>query len=285
MRISARTKILGVFGDPVGHSLSPVMHNAAIEALGIDYLYLPFHVTSEGLPGAIAGVRAMEFAGVNCTIPHKEAVGALLDDVSESAKILESVNTVINRGGKLFGDSTDGPGFLRSVEEHWGKIDGCRALVLGAGGSSKAVCFALAGQGCKIRIANRTFARGAELANKLNSICGGGTADVVELSPESLERTVHGTDILVNTTSVGMWPKETVTPIEKSYIRNHLLIYDLVYSPNPTRLVAEAREVGAKAECGLGMLVWQGALSFEMWTSCPAPVTIMRDSLVNALAT
>ena len=186
MKTSAKTKVLGVFGDPVEHSLSPVMHSAAIEALGIDYIYLPFHVRAGDLPAAIAGVRAMEFAGVNCTIPHKEAVGALLDQVSETAALLKSVNTVVNRDGKLVGESTDGAGFLKSVEEHWGKINGCSALVLGAGGSSRAVCFALAGIGCSVRVANRTLSRAQELAESLNGAFGAGIAEAIPLKPESL---------------------------------------------------------------------------------------------------
>lgn len=277
------TRILGVFGHPIAHSLSPVMHNAAIRALNIDYVYVPFHVPPGNLGDAIRGVRAMEIAGINVTIPHKEQVIEFLDEVSDYSRQIRSVNTVTNVDGHLKGDTTDGPGFLRSAEAAWGKLDGCRALILGAGGSAKAVAFSLAGIGCEIVIANRTVERAAELSAGLKKVFETGTFRVVELGGQALGEEIPRIDLVVNTTSVGMHPDVDGIPIAPELLRRNLLVYDLVYNPARTRLICEAEERGASAVSGLKMLVYQGALSFEMWTGIQAPVDVMEEAAKRAL--
>ena len=279
MNVLGNTKILGVFGHPVSHSLSPVMHNAAIEALNIDYVYVPFHVLPEDLEAAIGGVRALRIAGVNVTIPHKEKVLDLIDRVGEVAARIGSCNTVVNRDGRLVGESTDGPGFLRSAEAQWGKLDGCAVLILGAGGSAKAVAFALAQIGCKITIANRTHRRAVELDASLRAAFEGCASRVVTLDEEELAGEVSKADLVVNTTSVGMHPDVDSIPLSPDLLRPGLLVYDLVYNPLRTRLVSEAQDRGARAMSGLKMLVYQGALSFEMWTGIQPPVDVMEDAL------
>ena len=273
------TKVLGVLGHPITHSLSPVMHNAAIEALNIDYVYVPFHVLPEDLEQAVRGLRALSIAGVNVTIPHKEQIIEHLDGVGESAARIRSVNTVINCNGRLKGETTDGPGFLRSAEAAWGKFDGANVLILGAGGSAKAVAFALADAGCRIVIANRTTQRGVALAQALTEVFGDGRSTAVPLLSEELPDQVRGADVLVNTSSVGMHPDVDGIPLSPELLRRDLLVYDLIYNPAKTRLVREAEARGAHAVTGLKMLVYQGALSFEMWTGVEAPIEVMENAL------
>lgn len=283
MNVLGVTRVLGVFGHPIAHSLSPVMHNAAIRALNIDYIYVPFHVLPENLEQAIWGVRSLQIAGVNVTIPHKERIIPFLDEVSDYSRQIRSVNTVINRDGHLRGETTDGPGFLRSAEAAWGKLDGCRALILGAGGAAKAVAFALAGAGCEIIIANRTIERAVGLSDALSEVFKSGKFRVVSLDDKALGEEIPRIDLVVNTTSVGMHPDIDGIPIAPGLLRKGLLVYDLVYNPARTRLVCEAEERGASAITGLKMLVYQGALSFEMWTGIQAPVDIMEDAAKRAL--
>ncbi len=279
MNILGNTKVLGVFGHPITHSLSPVMHNAAIEALDIDYIYVPFHVLPEDLGQAVEGVRALGVAGVNVTIPHKEEIIGHLDDVGELAARIRSVNTVINRDGRLRGETTDGPGFLRSAEAAWGRLDGANVVVIGAGGSAKAVAFALADAGCSIVIANRTGQRGVELAKVLEEVFGQGRSTAVPLQGGELAERVRAADVLVNTTSVGMHPDVDGIPLPPELLRPGLRVYDLIYNPSTTRLVREAEAIGAHAVSGLKMLVYQGALSLEMWTGVEAPVDVMERAL------
>jgi len=283
VNVLGHTRVLGVFGHPISHSLSPVMHNAAIEALDIDYIYVPFHVMPENLGKAVEGIRALEIAGVNVTIPHKERIIEYLDEASDYSMQIRSVNTVINENGRLRGDTTDGPGFVRSAEAAWGKLDGCRVLILGAGGSAKAVSFALARIGCQVTIANRTRERAVELAEGLKAVFGKGVPEVVGLRVEELADVIRETDMVVNTTSVGMHPDVDGIPLPPDLLYPNLLVYDLVYNPAKTRLVSEAESRGAMAMTGLKMLVYQGAISFEMWTGREAPVDVMEKAAVRAL--
>jgi len=290
-RALGSTRVLGVFGHPISHSLSPVMHNAAIRALNIDYIYVPFHVLPDDLPMAVSGVRGLQIAGINVTIPHKEAIIECLDEVTDYSRQIRSVNTVINVNGHLKGDTTDGPGFVRSAEAAWGKIDGSRVLILGAGGSAKAVAFALARIGCEIVIANRTRERAVELVEGLGNVFGGSesirdlekTFRVAGLDEQELREEIARTDLLINTTSVGMHPDVDSIPIPPDLLRSNLMVYDLVYNPGRTRLVVEAEKRGASAVTGLKMLVYQGALSFEMWTGIEAPVDVMEEAALQAL--
>lgn len=283
MNVLGHTKVLGVFGDPIAHSLSPVMHNAAIRWLNVDYIYVPFHVLPKNLPEAIKGISAMGLAGVNVTIPHKEQVIEYLDEISERSAQIRSVNTIVNVDGRLRGDTTDGPGFIRSATAEWGKLDGCKALILGAGGSAKAVAFALAEIGCEIIVANRTRRRAVELVEGLNQVFEAGKFGAAGLSEQELIDEMPGVDLVVNTTSVGMHPDVDSIPVPPELLHPRLLVYDLVYSPVRTRLVAEAEKCGARAMNGLSMLVYQGAISFEMWTGFQAPISVMEKAILNTL--
>ncbi len=276
--VSGRTKVLAVFGCPVEHSLSPAMHNAAIRALGLDYVYVPFRVEPDELPQAVAGLRSMRFAGVNLTIPLKERAVDLVDELSDEAARIGAVNTLWFREGRLVGDSTDGPGFLRSLES---AVEGIpeSALILGAGGSARAVCHALAGRGVTLAIANRTMARAESLAGELP----GDGVRVVPWTDDDLRSACAEVGLVVNCTSVGMTPNIGGSPLPPGCLKTGQLIYDLIYSPPETRLLKEARECGAVAMNGVLMLVHQGACSFELWTGVRPPMDVMERAVTERI--
>ncbi len=281
MNVLGSTRVLGVFGHPISHSLSPVMQNAAIRAMNIDYVYVPFHVMPEDLAKAVEGIKALQLAGVNVTIPHKERIIEYLDEVSDYSREIGSVNTVINLNGVLRGDTTDGPGFIRSAETAWGDLNGCRTVILGAGGSAKAIAFALARIGCKIVVANRTYRRAVELVESLKATFANGDFESIELKKELLASRLENADLLVNTTSVGMFPDVYGIPLSPDLLHSKLMVYDLVYNPMKTRLVDEAQRRGARAMTGLGMLVHQGALSLRMWTGLEPPIDVMERAVLE----
>ena len=283
--ITARTRICGLIGDPVGHSMSPAMHNAAFSSLGLDYAYLPFRVEKERLASAIEGVRALGIRGLNVTIPHKVAVMPFLDGLDPLAERIGAVNTIVNDNGHLQGYNTDAGGFLKALLAGGIEPDGKRVVILGAGGASRAVSFALAERGAAIVILNRPpeMDWAVELAASLSRFSDKGVR-ALELNEQNLRAVLEPADILVNATSVGMSPNVSQTPVAKGLLRSGLVVFDVIYNPVTTRLLAEAREVGAEAIGGLDMLVWQGALAFEMWTGLKAPVDIMKAEATRALA-
>lgn len=276
--LTGSTKVLAVFGCPVEHSLSPAMHNAAIAALGLDYIYVPFHVEPAGLADAIAGVRAMGFAGVNLTIPLKEAAVDMVDGLSEQAARVRSVNTLWWNNGRLMGDSTDGEGFLRSLQAEV-EIIPSQALVLGAGGSSRAICFALAERGVNLTIANRTVERARRIAGLISGV----RVDVINMDECALRSAAGMASLIVNCTPVGMTPRMGESPLDKSFISSRHVVYDLVYNPIETTLMQDAKQQGAKAINGVKMLVCQGAVSFELWTGVKPPLEIMEDEVLRTL--
>jgi shikimate dehydrogenase len=286
--ISGRTKICGIFGCPVGHTFSPALHNAAFEAAGLDYVYVPFEAAPGCLAAAIESIRALGLAGVNVTIPHKEAVLPLLDGLSGEAKVIGAVNTIINRSGYLYGDNTDGKGFLSALKETGFDPAGKTVLFLGAGGAARAVAvqLALAGAG-KLIFTNRTGVRAGELAGFVAEKTG---VRVELLSWPDREgdklpdRALTGSDLVVQATSLGMSPKvnETV-PLPFERFRPGQVASDLVYNPVETLFLKRAGEAGAVTVSGLGMLLHQGALAFELWTGVSAPLKVMREALKKEL--
>ena len=283
MTVTGRTKVVGVWGHPVGHSRSPAMHNAALASLGLDWVYVPFEVAPDDAAAAVAGLRALGLVGVNVTVPLKERILPLLDVVDEAAARIGSVNTIHNQGGRLHGYSTDGAGFLRSLEAAGQPARGRQVLLLGAGGSGRAVAFALAARGCRCRISNRTEERASALAN-----------DVNKWFPEAASVVQWGGpagafDLLVNTTSLGMSPSEDALPaLPPDVFADRPFVYDLVYVPAQTRLLAAAAAAGCETRNGVEMLVWQGALALALWTGRSAeemPVAIMEAAVRATLLT
>jgi len=278
LKITSRTGLYGIIGNPISHSLSPVMQNAAFEAAGLDAVYLALHVESSLLRQAIEGFRAINLLGFSVTIPHKVAVMKYLDELDGSAATIGAVNTVVNREGKLIGYNTDGIGALAALREAGVDLQGRRILLLGAGGAARALAFSLAETAERITILNRTVSKAEGLAEDVQKVTGTnvvhGRLDPLTLSVES-----SSADLLVNATSVGMHPKPDETPIDAKLLRPDMVVFDIVYSPLETRLLREARETGAKCVGGLMMLVHQGAKAFELWTGKKAPIPMMTEAL------
>jgi len=282
--LSGRTRVVAVFGYPVQHSLSPGMHNAAFQALELDYVYVPFNVHPDDLENALGGIRALGIVGANLTIPHKERAVELLDSVSPEALQIGSVNTVHNVDGILKGYSTDGEGFMRSLEAEGKSADGSRAVVLGAGGSARAVVHALAVHGAQVSVVNRTASRAVDLAEQLSGVLPGGRGSVRAIALDSTEarNAIEEADLLVNCTSVGMHPNTEEQPIPSEWLHDRLFVYDLIYNPLKTRLLEAAEAAGARGANGVGMLVYQGAISFEIWTGRKPPTEIMEQAITGA---
>ncbi|WP_456426013.1 shikimate dehydrogenase [Desulfurobacterium sp.] len=278
LRITGKTDVYGIFGFPVKHSLSPLMQTAAFEALGIDAVYVPFEVNPDNLGGAVSGLRAMNIKGINVTVPLKEKIVPFLDRIDEVAAFLGAVNTVKNENGVLSGYNTDGDGFVDSLEEEGVDVRGKTVLLIGAGGSGKAVAFALLKRGAgRVIIANRTLDRAVALSEKLKSY-----GDVEAISLEDVERVLSSADLIVNTTSVGM--RETDPPLfDYEVIPPSVVVVDIIYKPFKTELLKVAEGKGAKIINGLGMLVHQGARAFRIWTGKEPPVDVMKRVILEQL--
>jgi len=281
MFISGRARVMGVFGFPVEHSLSPAMHNAAIRALGLDYVYVPFSVPPENIPAAVEGIRALGIVGVNVTIPHKQSIIPFVDELEDDARMIGSVNTIVNKDGKLVGSSTDGEGFLRSLAEVGFNVSGCKAVVLGAGGAGRAVSFALARSDAGVTVVDEVGERASALAEDISSRFGQNSAKSAEI--DDLGEYVSRANLLVNCTPVGMSPNFDRSPVPQSMLRRGLAVYDLVYTPLRTKLLRDAESVGALAISGVKMLVYQGALSFEKWTGVSPPIDVMERAVLEGL--
>jgi shikimate dehydrogenase len=283
MAINGKTRVCAVIGDPVEHSLSPVMHNAAFKKLGLNLVYVAFNVTKNELKDAISGARSLGLRGLNVTMPHKKAVIGYLDETDSTAEAIGAVNTILNNQGKLVGYNTDGKGSMIALKENGIYPDEKKMLLLGAGGAAKAIAFQAAQEVDELVILNRASEKAEQLAELLckkfgNKVKGGA------LSAEVLKKEMKTTDILVNATSVGMHPDVNVSPVPLDLLRRGLCVMDIVYNPFETRLVKDAKAVGAKVVLGLEMLLYQGAVSFEIWTNCPAPVDVMKKAALNKLA-
>ncbi len=282
MKITGRTKVVGIFGDPVEHSISPYIHNASFEAMGLDYVYVPFRVRKEMLSHCVEAIRALDMRGMNVTIPHKETIMALLDELDEEAEEIGAINTIVNTGGRLKGHNTDSLGYLNSLTEETGfEPSGKNIIVIGAGGAGRAVVYGLVKRRPgKITIANRTCERAVALAEEV-----GGKYRSTRLVATGLDIKEHIRDchLLVNTTSVGMEGAKgwLVVPIEG--LPQDAIVSDIVYRPLDTPLVKEAERLGLKVHRGLGMLVHQAALSFELWTGKKPSLDAMRFTAVQSM--
>lgn len=272
-----------MFGDPVEHSLSPVMHNAAYKALGMDCEYHKFRVTPDDLEGAIKGARAMGFGGLNLTIPLKEkALGIVEPDTM--AQAIGAVNTIefsddtIAGITGIVGHNTDGIGAVKALAASGVDIPGSRVLILGAGGAARAVAYQLAKDGARVTIANRTLGKAQELAGNVRSV---GDANGTGL--EELPGLTADADIIINTTSVGMHPDTDRTLVTADMMHAGQVIFDIVYSPLNTRLLLEAKKARAVTIDGIRMLVLQGAESFRIWTGIEPPVGVMEQAVRDVL--
>jgi shikimate dehydrogenase len=277
LMISGKTMIYGIFGHPVEHTFSPGMHNSAFKKIGMDACYVPFAVAPEDLADAIRAVVPLGIRGLNVTVPHKERVLAFLDELSEEARLIGAVNTIEVRKGRLIGHNTDGRGFLRSLREQGG-LDpkGKKFLFIGSGGAARAVSFSLALAGAAAIAFRDLDARKASLL--ANDIEKKTAVPAFIIGQKMLREYAADTDCLINATPLGLRRTDPL-PIPANLIERSHLVCDLVYNPPETALLKMAKKRGAKRLSGLGMLLYQGVIAFEIWTGEKAPVLVMKNAL------
>lgn len=279
MDISGSTNVVGVLGHPVGHTKSPAMHNAAFRALDMDWVYVAFDVHPERFRDAVRGAEALGFRGLNATVSLKESAAEVVDRLDESAARLGSVNTIDITENGMVGYSTDGVGFLRSVHEDIGlDLAGRNVCVLGAGGAATAIVHASLDAGARsVTIANRTFERGEKLRD---AVCKSFGKDVpVEAVPlKDIDSGRRNVDLVVNATSLG-WKENDPMPVPEKFLDNGMAVLDTCYNPAGTPLIEAARRMKLPCTDGIGMLVHQGSVAFEIWTGTTAPVEVMKRAL------
>ncbi|MCR4439887.1 MAG: shikimate dehydrogenase [candidate division KSB1 bacterium] len=263
----AHTQTLGLIGDPVDHSLSPLLHGNLIHVLGVNCCYHAFRVRREELAEAVAGLRALGVRGVNVTIPHKEAVLPLLDEVSPEARAVGAVNVIVNQQGRLLGYNSDTAGVELALRRRGVDVRGCKVVVLGAGGAARAVVWVLAQMGAAaVHIHSRTPTRGERLASELAESCGKTELTVFPWEEAALARSLEGAALLVNATPCGMWPRHHESPVTGNFLGKGIVVFDLVYNPLHTRLLREAAGRGAQTIPGLDMLIFQAVEAMALWT-------------------
>lgn len=282
--ISGKTKLTGFFAKPASHSLSPLMHNLAFSHWGIDAVYLAFEVDQTNLRQAVESIRTLDMLGVNVSMPNKTAVLAYLDQLSPEAELIGAVNTIVHQEQRLIGYNTDGMGFVRSVNETGHPIKNQKIVVLGAGGAAKAIVVQMALEGAQeitiYKRLNATFLPLKEYFAKVSEKTGCPIRlhDYADESQLALD--LSQGNLLINATDIGMGSKKDQLPIaDVKLLHSQLAVFDLIYSPSETRLIQEAKKMGIKAYNGLGMLIHQGAIAFELWTHREMPVQNIRERL------
>jgi shikimate dehydrogenase len=281
------TAVYGIMGHPVGHSRSPAMHNRAFAVLGIDAVYVPFAVLPDRLEQAVRGIRALDLRGMNVTLPYKTSIMALLDSVEPDARAIGAVNTVLRQGSKLCGTNTDAAGLTRALEEVGMQLQGLRATVLGAGGAARACVVGLARAGAReVTVAARKADEAAVLVADLTAAAKPAQLKTCVWQSDALEAVFSVTDLLVQATSAtldvdgGLVANAFARILPLRLLPSHAVVVDIVYHPLETTVLRAARDLGRTTVDGLGMLLHQAALSFELWTGRPAPVADMRAALL-----
>jgi len=278
--IDGQTQLTGIIGWPVSHSFSPAMHNAAFADLGLNWAYVPLPVPPDRVETAVRGLPALGFRGVNVTVPHKQAVMPFLDEIEAGAKAIGAVNTiVVGEDGRLTGCNTDWSGFLADLEALAVPARGRDCLVLGAGGSARAVVYALAQAGGRVQVLARRPSQAEQLVGDLRPY-GAGALEARPLTEVCRVAAAANAPLIVNTTPLGMTPREETSPWPNNCpVPPGAYVYDLVYNPRQTHLIQQAQETGCAATNGLGMLLWQGALAFKLWTGVEPSLSVMRAAL------
>jgi shikimate dehydrogenase len=279
--ITGKTNIVGLIGNPVEHSMSPPMHNAAFDYLGLDFTYVPFNVEKNVLQDSIQGARALGIKGLNVTIPHKTRVMEFLDVIDKPAELIGAVNTIKFNNREIKGYNTDGIGAVRALEEVV-QVKEKKVVMIGAGGAGRAVAFQLILSGVdSLTIINRTPKKALNLKNEIESKID---SNIFYGNLEILEKEISKADILIDTTPIGMYPHIDDKPmVNADMMHSDLVVNDLVYNPMETVLLKEAKKAGSRTVSGLNMLLYQGAEAFKIWTGKDAPLDIMEKTLLNLL--
>lgn len=283
-RITGHTELIGLMAYPIRHSSSPAMHNAAFAKLGLDYAYLAFEVDNDSLEGAVQGIRSLKLIGSNVSMPNKTVVHKYLDKLSPAAEMCGAVNTIVNEDGVLTGHITDGTGYMMSLKDNGVDVIGKKMTIVGAGGAATAIEIQAALDGvAEISIFNRKdefWANAEETVRKINekTNCKAQLFDLADL--DKLKEEIASSYLFTNATGMGMKPLEGQTYIpDKSFLRPDLIVSDVVYYPRETELLRMAKEVGCKTMNGLGMMLFQGAAAFKMWTGEDMPIEYMKEKL------
>lgn len=259
------------------------MHNMAFRELGLDFVYIAFEVKEENLNQAIKGIRSLGLVGLNVTIPYKEKVIQFLDEISPEASDIGAVNTILNRQDRLVGYNTDGLGAIKALEENNIELNGKRILLLGAGGAARSIAFYFSKNASELLILNRNTNRAKNLAEVLQKKYQENVR-WNKLSKETIKNKIDRTDILINATSVGMDSKSNDTLIDPTWLNSKMCVFDIVYSPIGTKLIRDAKTIGAKTIDGIDMLIYQGAIAFKIWTGKEAPIDIMKNAIMNEIS-
>jgi len=280
--IDAKTKFFCVIGDPIEHSLSPIMHNVVFSHLKLNYAYLAFRVLPASLSGAMAGFKALGFKGANVTIPHKVSVISFLDELSEEAEIIGAVNTV-KFGNKTVGHNTDGYGALRAMQENKADPKNKNVLILGSGGAARAISISLAlkGNPASLSILGVAKSELKKLAGDVEKANANLNCTAKNLNKENLKKEIEKSDILIHCTPVGMHPKVNETLATKELLRKDLTVFDIVYNPLETKLLKEAKKAGAKTISGIDMFIHQGAEALKIWLGIAPPIKIMKKAVLG----
>ena len=283
MDISGKTKICGVIGNPIQHTLSPTIQNSAFNHLNLDFIFLAFKVKTAELEMAIQGMRSLDIHGLNVTMPHKNMVINYLDEIDSAVESLNSANTIVNKKGRLLGFNTDGIGAVKALQENGVDLSSSKVVLLGAGSAGRAIAFSIADKVEDLIVLNRdiTKAKNLELNLKLkfNKNIHYGT-----LSQDSIQKNLRSSDLLINATNVGMGPNSKLSIVNPKLLTSDLTVMDIVYNPLETKLLSDAKIVGAKTINGLEMLIYQGAASFELWTGRKAPIEIMKLATLKQIS-
>lgn len=272
-------KLYGVIGDPIAHSMSPLMINELFQVYNMNSHYYPFHVSREDLQDAVKGLKALGATGFNVTVPHKVEIIPFLDRIDPLAEAIGAVNTVVNEDGLFVGYNTDGSGFVRGVTEHLSNIEQKSILLVGSGGAARAIYFTLAQNGVKrLDLYNRTLEKAEELIKQ----CPYRVASRA-IEKERAENSLSGYDVIIQTTSIGMSPKIELSPLKLDNLSSHAFVSDIIYNPLETLFLQEAKNKGAKIQNGIDMFVFQGALAFEKWTGIFPDTELMKQIVIKQL--
>ena len=282
MDISGKTKICGVIGDPISHTLSPTIQNSAFHHLNLDFIFLAFNVKTGELETSIQAMRSLGIYGLNVTMPHKTKVLNYLDEIDPTARFLNSANTIVNKEGRLFGYSTDGIGAINALKENGIDLASSKVVLLGAGGAGRAIALSIAEEVSNLVILNRDLIKAKKLESDLKlkfkrNISG------ASLSADSIKKHLLDSDVLINATNVGMTSSQKQSIVDSNLLNKNLTVMDIVYNPVETKLLTDAKKLGAKTINGIEMLIYQGAASFELWTGEKAPIDVMKIAALKQI--
>ncbi len=281
--LTSKTKVLCIIGDPIEHSMSVTMHNAAMQNIGLDYVYVAFNVLQNDLSNAISGIRSLKIKGASVTIPHKISVMKYLDKIEPMAENIGAINTIKNEDGILIGRNTDGEGFLKSIKESGYNLKNKKIVLFGAGGGARACAFYLAKEVGGITIINRSNTKMNDLISKLQSKSEIPIKGINLSKSGDIKKEIKESDMLVNTTPVGMTPNVNESPVKQSWLHPNLFVVDIIYSPIQTNLLQEASSIGCNVLSGVDMFVNQGIIAFKWWTGVSPDKKLMKQVVLEKL--